>query len=75
MRDNPVFAINQTKGELASSGRGYMINFRVDALQLFLDELRAKGVEVEDKLVEWEHGKHAWIRDCDGNRIELYEEI
>jgi hypothetical protein len=25
--------------------------------------------------LEWERGKHAWITDLDGNRVELYEEL
>ena len=41
----------------------------------FLDQLRAKGVSIEEKQIVWERGKHAWIRDLDGNRVELYEEL
>jgi hypothetical protein len=32
-------------------------------------------VEVEAQILEWERGKHAWIRDPDGNRVEIYEEL
>jgi hypothetical protein len=35
----------------------------------------AKDVEVEDRVLEWERGKHGWIRDPDGYKVELYEEI
>ena len=75
LRDNPVFAINQAKAPLPEEGRGFILNFRVDDLYAFLEELRAKNVEVEDNTIEWEQGKHGWIRDLDGNKIELYEEI
>lgn len=75
VRANPVFAINQAKEKLARTGRGFVLNLRVDDLSLFLDQLRALGVEVEDRILEWERGKHGWIHDLDGNRIELYEEI
>lgn len=33
------------------------------------------GVETEGKMLVWERGKHHWIRNLDGNRIELYEEL
>lgn len=75
VRENPVFAINQAREELAETGRGFVINLRVDDLAGFLERLRAKGVEIEKRILEWERGKHAWIRDGDGNRVELYEEI
>lgn len=75
LRWNPVFAINQAQEKLADTGRGFVLNLRVDNLTEFLDELRMRGVEVEDRLIVWERGKHAWIRDKDGNRVELYEEL
>lgn len=75
IRENPVFAINHAPAKLAQTGRGFVINLRVDDLTELLEQLRAKGVEIEDKILEWERGKHAWIRDRDGNRVELYEEL
>jgi len=74
-RENPVFAINQAQEKLAEKGRGFVLNLRVDNLAEFLEQLRSRGVEIEDRILEWERGKHAWIRDRDGNRVELYEEI
>ena len=38
-------------------------------------QLRGQNVQVEDRVLEWERGKHGWIWDLDGNKIELYEEI
>lgn len=32
IRENPVFAINQADERLAETGRGFMINLRVDSL-------------------------------------------
>jgi len=75
LRENPVFAINQAKEPLAEKGRGFVLNFRVDDLYEFLEQLRTENVEVEDRILEWERGKHGWVRDPDGNKIELYEEI
>ena len=75
LRENPVFAINQAKEPLAEKGRGFVLNLRVDNLYEFLEQLHTENVEVEDRVLEWERGKHGWIRDLDGNKIELYEEI
>ena len=75
IRENPVFAINHVEEQLPASGRGFTLNLRVDDLDQFLKQLRAKDVQIEDRILEWERGRHAWIRDMDGNRIELYEEI
>ena len=52
----------------------FMINFVVSDIEQFLEELRAKGVEVDDKGIETtEQGKFAWCMDPEGNRIELWE--
>jgi predicted enzyme related to lactoylglutathione lyase len=75
MRENPVFAINQAKTPLAEGGPSYLLNLRVDDLDAMLEDLRENGVEIEADILRWERGAHAWIRDRDGNRVELYEEI
>lgn len=74
-RENPVFAINQAQEPLAQTGRGFVLNLRVDDLHALLAQLRQQGVAVEERVLEWERGKHGWIRDLDGNRVELYEEV
>ncbi len=74
-RENPVFAINQAKETLADSNRGFMFNFRVDNLDEFLVRLEDQDIKQEREMIKWERGKHAWIKDIDGNMIELYEEI
>jgi len=54
----------------------WMINFRVSDLHEFIEELQARGVEVEQK-DEWntmpEVGTFARIHDPEGNPIELWE--
>jgi len=75
VRENPVFAINQARETLAENGRGFVLNLRVDDLDGFLDQLRSRDVKVDDRVLKWERGKHGWIWDPDGNKIELYEEI
>jgi catechol 2,3-dioxygenase-like lactoylglutathione lyase family enzyme len=76
IRENPVFAINQTGTTLAPpEQRGLTINLRVADLESTLGHLSTAGVHVEEGRIAWEGGKHGWIRDLDGNRIELYEEL
>jgi predicted enzyme related to lactoylglutathione lyase len=75
LRENPVFAIYQAKEGLAAHGRGFVLSLRVDDLAGFLEQVCAKGVGNEGPIRAWARGKHAWIRDLDGNRIELYEEL
>ena len=51
----------------------FMLNYRVADLHGLLKELRAEGVEVEEKTEEFDYGKFGWIMDPEGNRIELWE--
>jgi predicted enzyme related to lactoylglutathione lyase len=51
----------------------FMLNFRVDDLDALLAALRAEGVEVDEKIQEYEYGRFAWIMDPEGHRIELWE--
>ncbi|HEX8640710.1 MAG TPA: VOC family protein [Allosphingosinicella sp.] len=55
------------------SAAAFMINLRVDDLDTMLEELRAKGVEILGSQFE-DYGKFAWILDCDGIKIELWEQ-
>jgi len=51
-----------------------MINFVVSDIDQFVEELIAKGVDVDERGVETtEQGKFAWCMDPEGNRIELWE--
>jgi len=52
----------------------FMVNYRVENLDALLEVLRAEGVWIDEKR-EYEYGKFAWIRDRDGNRIELWEPL
>lgn len=40
-----------------------MINYRVENLDQLLDQLRSAGVEVDDRVEEYEYGRFAWIMD------------
>lgn len=50
-----------------------MINYRVDDLDGLLANLRAAGVEVVGGPEAHENGKFAWVKDPDGNKVELWE--
>jgi predicted enzyme related to lactoylglutathione lyase len=55
------------------SESAFMINLRVDDLNGFVEELKAKGIEVLGRQEE-EYGRFAWIVDCDGIKVELWEQ-
>jgi len=50
-----------------------MINYRVDNLDELLAQLRAGGVEIVDGPQADETGKFAWVKDPEGNKVELWE--
>jgi catechol-2,3-dioxygenase len=50
-----------------------MINFRIADLGTALRELRAKGIQIE-RTVEESFGDFAYLRDPEGNLIELWME-
>lgn len=56
------------------SAAAFMINLRVDDLDAFTQELEAKGVEILGRQEE-DYGKFAWILDCDGIKIELWQQL
>jgi predicted enzyme related to lactoylglutathione lyase len=52
-----------------------MINYRVDNLAELLASLEAAGVWIDSKREDHVYGRFAWIKDCDGNRVELWEPL
>ena len=76
VRENPVFAIEGATEDLARPDqRGFTLGLRVGDLDQTMERLVASGVAVEERTLTWEGGKHGWMIDLDGNRVELYEEI
>lgn len=57
----------------APSESSFMINFRVDNLEEFMEQLAKNGVELIGKPDFSDYGKFAWVLDPDGNKIELWE--
>ena len=52
-----------------------MINYRVDDLDVLLATLSAAGVWIDPKREDYAYGRFAWIKDCDGNRLELWQPL
>lgn len=57
----------------APSTAAFMVNLRVDDLDGMLAALEAKGVEILGRQDE-DYGGFAWILDCDGIKIELWQQ-
>jgi predicted enzyme related to lactoylglutathione lyase len=55
------------------SRSAFMINFRVDNLDLMLAQLRAAGADVHATIQVEPHGRFGWVMDPELNRIELWE--
>jgi catechol 2,3-dioxygenase-like lactoylglutathione lyase family enzyme len=52
----------------------FMINLRVDDLDAMIEALKAKGIEILGTQYE-DYSKFAWILDCDGIKLELWEQL
>src|SRR3990170_575252 len=72
--DSTVFSISNSKTPLPPERRECVINYRVRDLSGFLEQLRADGVVIE-KTEDFDYGRFAWIKDPEGNRIELYQPL
>jgi catechol 2,3-dioxygenase-like lactoylglutathione lyase family enzyme len=55
------------------SDKPFMINLRVDDLDGLVAALEAKGVEILGRQDD-DYGRFAWILDCDGVKLELYQQ-
>jgi predicted enzyme related to lactoylglutathione lyase len=61
--------------DLPSAQQQAMINYRVDDLDALLAKLEAAGVWIDPKREDHAYGRFAWIKDCDGNRLELWQPL
>jgi uncharacterized glyoxalase superfamily protein PhnB len=52
----------------------FMVNLRVLDIDAVLESLSSKGVEAI-KREDYDYGRFAWVRDLDGNRVELYQPL
>jgi predicted enzyme related to lactoylglutathione lyase len=51
----------------------FMINYRVENINLLVEELKKDKVTIIDEIAESEYGKFVHILDPEGNIIELWE--
>jgi predicted enzyme related to lactoylglutathione lyase len=58
----------------APSDKPFMINLRVDDLEGMIGQLEAKGIAIVGRQDE-DYGRFAWIMDCDGNKVELWQQL
>jgi uncharacterized glyoxalase superfamily protein PhnB len=52
----------------------FMINLRVRDLDAVLAHLAERGLQ-PIKRTDYDYGLFAWVRDLDGNRVELYQPV
>lgn len=57
------------------SKKDFMINYRVQNIELLVKKLKENGVTIVDEIAEYEYGKFVHIMDPDGNKIELWEPV
>jgi len=68
------FGIYPAQGVLAPNSRSVMVNYRVDDLDHYVQELKLRDVVV-DRVLVYEYGKFGYITDPEGNPIELWEDV
>jgi predicted enzyme related to lactoylglutathione lyase len=51
----------------------FMINYRVASCDRMVEQLRAKGAQIDGEIEDTELGKFAHAFDPEGNRFELWE--
>lgn len=59
---------------LKPSAAKFMINLRVDDLDAYVEQLKDKGLEILGQADEG-YGKFAWILDCDGIKLEFWQQV
>lgn len=67
-----VFSIMPDTTAYQAADKSYMINWMVDDLEKFVENLRKKGQEVE-LMEKSEYGHFAHLLDPDGNKLELWQ--
>jgi predicted enzyme related to lactoylglutathione lyase len=55
------------------STKDFMINYRVENLELLIEQLKKEGVTIVDTIETFEYGKFVHIVDVEGNKVELWE--
>lgn len=64
---------SETTTYFEPSGRDFMINYRVENLEVLMEKLKSEGITILDEIEEYEYGKFVHILDLEGNKVELWE--
>jgi predicted enzyme related to lactoylglutathione lyase len=57
------------------SKKDFMINYRVNDLELLIKQLKAEKVTIVDTMETYDYGKFIHIMDPEGNKIELWQPL
>src|ERR1700678_3111691 len=68
-----AWAIMPTDQDIKDKPRTSQINYRVKSMEGILSHLKSKGVEIEKTEEYPSMGTFAWLKDPEGNKIELWE--
>jgi predicted enzyme related to lactoylglutathione lyase len=68
-----AWAIIPTDQDIKDKPRTGLINYRVKNMGDVLSHLKSKGVAIEKTEEYPSYGHFAWLKDPDGNKIELWE--
>ncbi len=71
--DIPARAVDTEPDDMYGD-QPYMINLRVRDMSATLARFKEKGVRVI-KSEDEEYGRFCWVRDADGNRLEIYQPV
>ena len=71
--DQTVWSIFAGRERLLALGTAVDVELPRRDLDAMLAQLRAAGVDVDDKTSEDENGRFGWATDPEGNRFELWQ--
>lgn len=64
---------SETTTYFAPSSKDFMINYRVEDIEVLVAALKEEGVTVLDEIATYDYGKFVHIMDMEGNKIQLWE--
>lgn len=68
-----IWSIRQQSEGSSQSRQSFMVSYRVEDLDQFLERFKVSGVAVL-KIEDRPNARLAWIEDLDGNRLELFQD-
>lgn len=74
-KGSTIWSLFEPKAKSFGGGKqGVMVNYRVANLKALVTALKQEGVWIDPKGIEAsEYGQFAWIKDGEGNRVELWQ--